>query len=230
MSAALSKLVREDLLHLDGIRKYAPARRTSVLFTADSLSDSVLFVESGYVKLHKQDGDGKGVVIGIVGSGQLAGEEALFVGGARQFSAEVIQEGVVYEIPRELFLGFCAAKPELWRHLAETFAKRQRELQLRVSLLCLYDVESRILHYLVNLALLFNHSAGAGQEYSIPLTQGEVAGIVGATRETTSTTLNALARQGLVRLGRRQLTIVSVDALQALIDQRSSKARGAAGG
>ena len=47
----------------------------------------------------------------------------------------------------------------------------------------------------------------------IHISQNELASLVGATRETTSTTLNALARQGLIVLGHRLVVIPSLELL-----------------
>ena len=224
MSAALSKSIREELVHLDGVRKHAPTRRAMSLYSAESPSEAVFFVDSGFVKIMRRGKDGKEVLISIIPPGQIFGETALFMGGQRLFSAEVMQEGVVFEIPRDLFLNFCDAHPETWKQLSELFASRQRELEQKVSLLCLYDVESRILHYLGSLASVFGVSATNGQEYSLPLSQSELASLIGATRETTSTTLNALARRGLVKLGRRLLIVSSAAAVRAAAEERATKA------
>ena len=51
---------------------------------------------------------------------------------------------------------------------------------------------------------------------------------LGATRETTSTTLNLLARRGLIRLGRRQLVLASLDGVRTAARDRSAKAAGKA--
>lgn len=226
MSSALSKLIREELVQQDGVRKYAPTRRAMSLFTDESPSDSVFFVDSGFVKIMRRGKDGKEVLVSIVPPGAVFGDHALFVGGPRVFTAEVMQEGVVFEIPRDLFLAFCESRPEMWRHLYESAAHRQRELEQKVSLLCLHDVESRILHYLCSLADVFGVSATNG-EYSLPLSQSELASLIGATRETTSTTLNALARRGLIRLGRRLLVVSSSDNLRNAVKERSMKAQSA---
>jgi hypothetical protein len=53
-----------------------------------------------------------------------------------------------------------------------------------------------------------------------------LASLIGATRETTSTTLNSLARRGLVRLGRRMLVVASVDHVRNAALQRSVHAAG----
>jgi CRP/FNR family transcriptional regulator len=220
MSSALSKLIREELVQQDGVRKYAPTRRAMSLFTEESPSESVFFVDSGFVKIMRHGKDGKEVLVSIVPPGEIFGEQALLVGGPRVFTAEVMQAGVVYEIPRDLFLSFCESRAEIWRHLFESSALRVRELEQKVSLLCLHDVESRILHYLCSLATVFGVSSTNG-EYSLPLSQSELASLIGATRETTSTTLNALARRGLIRLGRRLLVVSSADNLKIAANERS---------
>ena len=224
MSTALARLIRDELVQLEGVRKHAPTRRAMSLFTNESSADSLFFVDSGYVKLIKRSNDGKEVLITIVAPGQLFGEQAIYVGGQRGAWAEVMQEGAVFEIPRDLFLQFCESHPEMWKHLTEMLALRERELEQKISLLCLNDVESRILHYLGSLSAVFGINASNGQEYSLPLSQGELASLIGATRETTSTTLNALARRGLIRLGRRLLVVNSAEALRSAAQDRAPKA------
>lgn len=223
MSAGLARLIRDELLQLEGVRKYAPTRRAMSIFTSESPADSVFFVDSGYIKILKRSADGKEVLISIIAPGQIFGEQALYIGGQRSMWAEVMQEGSVYEIPRELFLQFCETHPEMWRYVAEAVIQREREMEQKVSLLCLNDVESRILHYLASLSGTFGINPVNGQEYALPLSQSELASLIGATRETTSTTLNALARRGLVRLGRRLLIVHSADAVRSAVRERTTK-------
>ena len=115
-------------------------------------------------------------------------------------------------------------RPDLWRDISGALTVRKRQLEKKIELLCLRDVEYRILYYMAELARAFGAKAN-GSEYSIPLSQGELASLIGATRETTSTTLNTLARRGLIRLGRRQLIVPSVDGVLAAADQRARAAK-----
>ena len=101
------------------------------------------------------------------------------------------------------------------RHLAprtraviDFLLSRRRMLAQKVELLCLHDVEYRILHYLAELSKLVK-PLDNGEGYPLPITQLELADLIGATRETTSTTLNQLERRGLLKLSRRLLTISS---------------------
>jgi CRP/FNR family transcriptional regulator len=82
-------------------------------------------------------------------------------------------------------------------------------------------VQYRILHYLADLSNLVKPTNQA-EGYQLPITQAELADLIGATRETTSTTLNQLEREGLIKLSRRLLTIPSPASL------RSARTRGVA--
>jgi CRP/FNR family transcriptional regulator len=104
----------------------------------------------------------------------------------------------------------------VWKSIAEQLLSREQQLEEKVALLCLHDVEYRILHYLLSLGQVFGVNGAA--EYSIPLSQSELAHLIGATRETTSTTLNTLARRGVVKLGRRLLMVSSVETVRAALN------------
>jgi CRP/FNR family transcriptional regulator len=113
----------------------------------------------------------------------------------------------------------------LWRQVAEFLVMHKRRLERKIELLCLQDVEYRILYYLAELAGTVGSRLN-NQESSIPLSQGELASLIGATRETTSTTLNALARRSLIRLGRRQLIVISLDEVRSAAKNHGARAAG----
>jgi CRP-like cAMP-binding protein len=221
---SLAGIVRTELINLDGVTKFSPNRRFATVYSEGGPTDTLYFLESGLVKIYKRGPDNKEIILQIVGAGDLFGEQALGAEQTRTISAEVLQEGVIYLLPRDLFLRVCEKRPELWREISGLLTTRKRELEKKIELLCLRDVEYRILYYMAELAKTFGAKSNAS-EYSIPLSQGELASLIGATRETTSTTLNALARRGIIRLGRRQLIVPSVEGILAAADQRTRTAR-----
>ncbi|MGP0070436.1 MAG: Crp/Fnr family transcriptional regulator [Bryobacteraceae bacterium] len=213
------------MINLDGVAKFSPNRRFATVYSEGSPLDSLFFLESGLVKIHKRGDDNKEIILQIITAGELFGEQALGGEASRSIAAEVLQEGVIYVIPRDLFLRVCEQRPELWREISGMLTARKRQLEKKIELLCLRDVEYRILYYMADLARMFGAKANNGAEYSIPLSQGELASLIGATRETTSTTLNALARRGVIRLGRRQLIVPSIDGVLEAANQRSQAAK-----
>jgi hypothetical protein len=59
--------------------------------------------------------------------------------------------------------------------------------------------------------------AGVGQQSLIPLMHQDVASLIGATRQTTTSVLNDLMRCGFIELGRGWIRIKSLTALQRYI-------------
>ncbi len=224
LSTSIATVVRNELLNHDGVTKFSPNRRFAAVFSEGAPADSLFFIESGLVKIHKRGDDNKEIILQIVTAGELFGEQALGGEQTRSIAAEVLQEGVIYGIPRDLFVRVCDERPQLWREISAMLAGRKRQLEKKVELLCLHDVEYRILYYMAELARTFGARSN-GSEYSIPLSQGELASLIGATRETTSTTLNSLARRGVIKLGRRQLIVPSLDGVLAEANQRSQAAK-----
>lgn len=222
--SALANTVRAELINLDGVAKFSPNRRFATIYSEGSPADTIFFVDSGLVKIYKRGDDNKEIILQIAGPGEIFGEQTLMGEQNRTVAAEVLQEGLIYVIPRDLLLRACEKRPELWREIAAFLAFRQRQLEKKVELLCLYDVEYRILYYMAELAGSFGAKSN-GTDYSIPLSQGELASLIGATRETTSTTLNALARRGVIKLGRRQLIVPSIEGVLAAANHRTQAAK-----
>jgi CRP/FNR family cyclic AMP-dependent transcriptional regulator len=210
---SLTAALRSELINQEGVTKFSPNRRFATVFSEGSPAEALFFLESGLVKLYKRGADNKELILQIISSGELFGEQALTGESSRSVAAEILHEGVIYVIPRELFLRACERRPEFWRELSMFLTARNRQLEKKVELLCLRDVEYRILYYMAELAGTFGAS------------QGELASLIGATRETTSTTLNALARRGVIRLGRRQLIVPSIEGVRAAADQQSRAAK-----
>jgi CRP/FNR family transcriptional regulator, cyclic AMP receptor protein len=220
----LANIVRTELIIADGVMKFSPNRRFATIYSEGSPSDTLFFIESGLVKIYKRGDDNKEIILQIVGPGELFGEQTLMGEQTRSIAAEVLHEGVIYVVPRDLLMRTCERRPELWREISMFLATRQRQLEKKVELLCLRDVEYRILYYMAELARAFGSKSG-GTEYSIPLSQGELASLIGATRETTSTTLNALARRGVIKLGRRQLIVPSIEGVLAAANHQTQAAK-----
>lgn len=189
-------------------------RRSTLLFAQNQPADSLYLVESGLVKLTRTNAVGDRIIVAVRGGNDLVGEEVLATGdGTFQSEAEVLTNVSVLRISGEALRKALLAQP--WVATLVTYLIMQKsKLADKVELLCLHDVEYRILYYLAELCNLVKPQEDTN-EYQIPITQLELADLIGATRETTSTTLNQLERRGLIRLSRRMLTVPSPDKLRS---------------
>jgi len=217
---ALATALYDDLLHREGIGKLILTRRAVPIFTSGTPATHVYFLDSGLVKIEKVTEAGKEILLGITAPGELFGEQALLGEGAFSVSAKVLEGGIAYAIPTEMFQAFCERRPEVWRLLMQHFLFKKDEMERKIEHLCQSDVRHRLIYYLVELARLRPAHDTSG--HVIHISQNELASLVGATRETTSTTLNGLSRQGLIVLGHRLVMIPALEKLREAGDSQKT--------
>lgn len=206
----LTQVLKTHLLSSPDVSRLSSLRRFTSLFTQGQSADALYFIDEGLVKLTRtNEAAADRIILSITGPGDLIGEEVMSAEhSAYQADAEVLTPASLYRIPRETLQKALVQNGELAAAIIDFLLNRRRMLAQKVELLCLHDVEYRILYYLSELANLVTPDSG-GEGYHLPITQAELADLIGATRETTSTTLNQLERKGLVKLSRRLLTIPS---------------------
>jgi CRP/FNR family transcriptional regulator, cyclic AMP receptor protein len=204
------------------IKRLSTLQRFASLFTQGQNADSLFIIDDGLIKLTRVNAVGDRIILAMCGPGDIAGEEALG-GPASTYNAdaEVLTATSGYQIPRETLNRLVHHDVELANMLIDFLLKRRQTLAEKVELLCLHDVEYRILHYLAELSSLVRPEADSGG-YRVPITQAELANMIGATRETTSTTLNQLEKRGLLKLSRRLLTIPSPALLRSAVSNQET--------
>lgn len=181
----------------------------SEIYKAGGTAGAVYYARSGMVKL-AQDHGPEGQTLGIVRPGEVFGEEILLGDSAYRAKATRIVAGEILRIPALLFQRMASRYPELWRGLAAQLQQRLVLEQRSFRRLVNVGTDQRIVAMLEQLApscpVL---PAGAGERpvHGVPLTQAELAVLVGASRETTSSVLNAMERQGTVELRRGRILI-----------------------
>ncbi|HEY3940541.1 MAG TPA: Crp/Fnr family transcriptional regulator [Bryobacteraceae bacterium] len=207
----------------------AALRRSTSLFSQGEAAEAIYFIEEGLIKLTRAGMNGGHIVLAICGPGHLVGDELLSDESLNYYAeAEVLSSATLLRIPRETLKRSMTTNPEMGGTLVSYALEGKLNYAYRVELLCLHDVEYRILYHLAELSKLVKPlDDGMSQ---LPITQLELADLIGATRETTSTTLNQLERRGLVKLSRRLLTIASPVTLRSAANAKLSQANGSAGG
>jgi len=164
------------------------------------------------VKLERATDPSREILVTVAAAWDIFGEQAITGEGVFSCSARVLESGIAYVIPAEVFRHFCERRPEVWGMVVQHLLHRTDELERKIEHLCHSDVRERLVYYLEELARLTPSHDPAGS--IIHISQNELASLVGATRETTSTTLNALARRGLITLSHRMVQIPSLEMLR----------------
>ncbi len=203
---------------MDGER-LASWKYPSALYQAGDAADSFYFVESGAARLFQQRRGSLEYVLTLVHPGEVLGDEAIFGKRKRETSAALMDPSLVWRIRRANLLKAKSEDPNVGLWLAERFALQRRSLLLRMSQHSQMGVEQRLLAALLELATVFPAPAGDAMQAHIGISQIQIAGLAGSTRETVSTQLNRLEKMELVRLGKNRVSIPDLSRLRELLSR-----------
>ncbi len=210
--AAMSPAEMEDLMSR-GVKR--PFRRGAFLMTEGEASDHVIFLLSGRAKCSSYTADGKEVVLAVRGPGDLLGEFSALDGGARSASVSALEPMEALILPSERFINFLADHGRLAILLLQTTTRKLRDADRKRVEFGAYDTPGRVARRLLELVDRYGESDGDNVRISLSLTQDELAGWTGSSREAVSKALREFRDRGWVTTGRRQIIVLDVDALRA---------------
>jgi CRP-like cAMP-binding protein len=196
------------------------------VITPCSRPGSVYALESGLVRLYRVAPTGGETSFGYVAPGEFFGELATFEGFAHEGFAQAMQDSVVWSLDREAFERLVTERPALLFVIARQIGQRLRQAEARVEDLVFQPVRVRVERALRELAQRFGRRDGARVVIDVPLTQAELAKLVGATRQTVNQSLGELAEAGVIgREGHRLVLLAPAEVPQDLPASASSASR-----
>jgi CRP-like cAMP-binding protein len=182
--------------------------RNELLFRQGDASDSMYVVTDGRIAIASQAGDGRETVIAVLERGGLFGELSLFDDAPRMADARALVETTVVEIGHEPVRAMLQSRPELLWVIVQLLVQRLRATDDALAELVFLDVPARTARRLLEL------SADADR-FTLPVTQEELASMVGASRERVNKAISLFVRLDWLALdGRNHYRILDRQALQ----------------
>ncbi|HEX9755854.1 MAG TPA: Crp/Fnr family transcriptional regulator [Gemmatimonadales bacterium] len=181
----------------------------SVILMQGDPGDALYVIATGQVKVVLIGEDGREVILSVLGAGSFFGEMALLDDEPRSAHVVAMEESTLLQLRREDFQARLRASPDVAIGLLRELSRRLRRADDTIGSLALRDVNGRIAHLLLELA-----SEEGGDRITRRLTHATLAQMVGASRETVSRTLRALANAGVVRVSRREIVLVDREPLR----------------
>jgi CRP/FNR family transcriptional regulator, cyclic AMP receptor protein len=210
--ALLPPVERAGLQTRGALRRYRPG---ATLFCEGDLSAFVVVLVEGRVKVSMTTPDGKDVVLAVCMAGEVLGEVSAIDGWPRSATATAIDTVEARVVAGEEFLAFLAGSaPAALALLVSVCGRLRTSDRRRVEFVAL-DSVGRVAGRLVELAEQFGvASTDGGVRIDVPITQEELAGWTGSSREAVGKALQALRRRGWIATGRRRIIIANLEALR----------------
>ena len=190
-------------------------RAGSTLVHEGDRAGRVLIVQSGRVKISVITPDGNEVILAIRGPGELVGEMSALDGSPHNGTATAMDDVTCLQISNEEFGSFLRSHPDAAMAVIHLLVDRLRDASGKVVEFGAYDSVGRVARRLVELAEEHGRRTSEGVRIMAGLTQAELAGFTGSSREAVSRALRILRDEGLITTHRRGITVHDIDTLRA---------------
>jgi CRP-like cAMP-binding protein len=189
-------------------------RRGEVLFHEGDPGDALFVVASGAVKIAVPSEDGEEAILATLRRGDFLGELALLDGAPRSASAVALEATETLALPRDQFLALVATEPAIRDALLASLAGELRRLTTHVAELHFLDLTGRLAARLARLADEHGQQLpGGGVRLDAPLTQSDLAAMIGATRQSVNKLLGEFEADGLLQMERDSIIVPNLDRL-----------------
>ena len=194
-----------------------------MLFRAGDQSSDVFIVADGCVRLFQVSPAGRETILWFSFPGEIFGIAELLSGSNREIHADANETTVVYAVKRGDFARFIGSHPEAAMRAIGILSARVRTLGHALVGLATDNVETRIAHLLYKFARVSTTppcaETCAGELcVNVRLTHQDIANLIGASRQTVSTTLADLKKSGALRYANRHIHIIGQNRLGRTLD------------
>ena len=183
-------------------------QRGDFLFSEGDDANDLFIVLEGRVAIANRSFDGRESVVALMEAGDLFGEMPLFRPDGRSADARVLENSSVVVIPYAPVKSLYLKNSELLWRIVDMLVERLKVMDMALADSMFLDVTGRTAKRLLELA-------GDDDEFELPVTQEELAGMIGASRERVNKSLASFIKLGwltqkgekYVILDRKQLEI-----------------------
>ncbi|NUW43958.1 Crp/Fnr family transcriptional regulator [Nonomuraea rhodomycinica] len=208
----LSMLTPDEVAALRAAGRPRRWERGSTVMAEGDTTDWVLVLTEGRVKVSSHTSGGTEVVLAVRGPGALLGEMCAIDGSPRSATVTTL-EPVAGVVIRD-FPAFLQAHGRVAVLLMRLITGRLRDADRKRVEYGAFDTTGRVATRLLELADRYGEKTNGGVRVALPLSQDELAGWTGASREAVSKALRTLRDRGLIETGRRRVVIHDLEGLR----------------
>jgi len=210
----LSELGPEDAKELRSRAVSRSYERGTALFHELQRSDKVFLILSGRVKLTSNTDEGREVVFGLRGPGDLIGELSAIDGEPRSASATALESVEALVVSARDFVSFLEERPRVALLVMQLIGHRLRDADRKRVEFAAQDSIGRVAARIIELCERFGEETDRGVRIGAPISQEELAGWTGCSREAVSRALHALRELGWIETERRNVTVLDRESLR----------------
>lgn len=190
------------------------------LFHQDMPGTMMYMIESGSVRVISIGRTGQELTLNVLGPGEIFGELSILDGKQRSATAITLEPTVVWLLSQADLKEFMGNYPPVNQAMMQILVERVRDTARRLEAMTFQDVLGRLAFELLSLAERSGQTCEDGIEITIPLTQVDLASMVGATRESVNKAVSILRSEELVDVDGTRWVLQNPTGMQRILYER----------
>jgi CRP/FNR family transcriptional regulator len=196
-------------------RKNFQLNKGEMLFKEGDIMNGIYFIYQGTVKVHKQWGEDKELILRFAKDGQIVGHRGFGKDDYFPVSATALERTTVCFLDKDFFLSSLKVNQNFLYELMMFFATELKESEKNMRNLAHMPVKGRIAQALFMLKEKFG--TDDENDINIQLTRQDIASFVGTTYETLFRMINEMIEEGSIRSTGKKIGILDEQKLYSHI-------------
>jgi CRP/FNR family cyclic AMP-dependent transcriptional regulator len=166
------------------------------VMSAQQPGEALYVLLTGSVKIQLDREDGSEITLALLGPGDTVGEMSLVEREGRSANVVTLEDTTFLWMDRASFLDCLQSMSQLNYNLVRQLSSRLRLANQKIQALSTLDVAGRVARQILIFAEQYGRHEGKVIRIPVPLTQSDIAEMVGATRERVNHAMVAFKQQG----------------------------------
>jgi CRP/FNR family cyclic AMP-dependent transcriptional regulator len=189
-------------------------RPGAILISEGDASDRVMLVLSGRLKVSSFSASGRETVLGFRGPGAVLGELSALDGEPHAATVEAVEPTEIAVLAADRFVRALTEHPDTLLDLLRSVIVRLRDADRKRAEFGELSADGRVAERLLELAAAVEPPGDGRSPVTLTITQAEIAGWVGCSREAVNRAMHRLSARGLVSARRGRITVLDPEELR----------------
>ena len=195
-----------EIVEIASSRSY---EKGEIIYRAGDEGGTLFVLYTGKAKLFRLSMSGKEQVLRLVEQGEFMGELSLFSSLPLTDNAQALESTTMCVLEGEKLKALMIKYPSIAFKVMDELSRRLEMAENRIEDISLSSVSHRVAKAIMELS-------NGKEQFSLPMTKGDLASQLGMTQETLSRKLALFQEEGLILLkGHRKIIIKNKEQLKA---------------
>jgi CRP-like cAMP-binding protein len=204
----LDALSMEEKMQISKMVTDKEVGKKEILYFSEDTADKVFFLKKGKVKISKYSEDGKELIVSILGPGEVFGETGVIDTNLHNEVAEVMEDAIVCTMKVEHMQDMLTSNPNFNMSVTKLIGLKYRKIQSRLESLVFKTAPQRIRGFIKEMADEHGQTLINGElVVKLKLKHEDIAKLTATTRQSVTSELNKLEKEGVITYDRKRILI-----------------------